>query len=122
LDDDMRNKFEIGTEWVDALRSGDYKQTQETLRSGDSFCCLGVLCDISKIGTWTDFDTYLLDEFDEDLETRIELEQELDNTELSDFLVSIGLEENKLIKLNDDSGYSFKQIADVIESSMNAQS
>ena len=37
---------------VTALRSGKYTQTQEHLRRGDSFCCLGVACDISKLGKW----------------------------------------------------------------------
>lgn len=33
--------------WVDALRSGKYKQGRHALRSSaDNFCCLGVLCDI----------------------------------------------------------------------------
>lgn len=38
--------------WVAALRSGDYKQASMALRVSDKFCCLGVLCDISKTGTW----------------------------------------------------------------------
>jgi hypothetical protein len=32
--------------WVNALRSGDYEQTTEALRTKSGFCCLGVLCDI----------------------------------------------------------------------------
>ena len=40
----------IKTKWVKALRSGQYDQTQgylcEISKKGDSFCCLGVLCDI----------------------------------------------------------------------------
>ena len=33
--------------WIDALRSGDYKQGRECLRTNDNeFCCLGVLCDL----------------------------------------------------------------------------
>jgi len=34
--------------WVDALRSGDYKQGRRALYDGvtDSFCCLGVACDL----------------------------------------------------------------------------
>ena len=32
--------------WVEALRSGKYKQGAGQLRTGDSFCCLGVLCDL----------------------------------------------------------------------------
>ena len=41
-------KPEIKTRWVEALRSGKYMQTQGTLRNGEGFCCLGVLCDIVK--------------------------------------------------------------------------
>lgn len=41
---------QIKQRWIDALRSGNYKQGKFWLRRGDkcesSFCCLGVLCDI----------------------------------------------------------------------------
>ena len=37
---------EIKRKWIEALRSGEYKQAQHQLRDGDRFCCLGVLCDI----------------------------------------------------------------------------
>lgn len=36
----------VKARWVAALRSGEYTQTQGALRRGDSFCCLGVLCDL----------------------------------------------------------------------------
>lgn len=42
-------KPELRTKWVDALRSGDYQQTQGALRKKNSeysYCCLGVLCQI----------------------------------------------------------------------------
>lgn len=43
---------EVKTQWVEALRSGQYKQGQEQLHKaspeGDRFCCLGVLCDLAK--------------------------------------------------------------------------
>lgn len=32
--------------WVAALRSGEYKQGLAALRIGDTFCCLGVACDL----------------------------------------------------------------------------
>ena len=32
--------------WVKALRSGDYKQGHGRLRTDDTFCCLGVACDL----------------------------------------------------------------------------
>lgn len=39
--------------WVEALRSGKYKQGQHVMRSGrDKFCCLGVACDISEEASW----------------------------------------------------------------------
>jgi hypothetical protein len=38
--------------WLEALRSGKYKQGTGCLRYEDDFCCLGVLCDISGQGEW----------------------------------------------------------------------
>ena len=35
---------EIGELWVTALESGEHVQGRGQLRSGDSYCCLGVLC------------------------------------------------------------------------------
>lgn len=39
-------KLSIAKKWIAALRSGNYKQAKETLRRGNSFCCLGVLCNL----------------------------------------------------------------------------
>lgn len=36
----------IKQRWLEALRSGEYKQTTENLQNSDGFCCLGVLCDL----------------------------------------------------------------------------
>lgn len=36
----------VKAKWVEALRSGWYTQTDGTLKQGNSFCCLGVLCDL----------------------------------------------------------------------------
>jgi len=41
-------KKQVAQKWADALKSGKYKQGKNVLRSGDSFCCLGVLCDIYR--------------------------------------------------------------------------
>ena len=38
--------------WVEALRSGEYDQTCEQLRTEGGFCCLGVACDISRLSEW----------------------------------------------------------------------
>lgn len=38
---------EIKNQWVAKLRSGEYEQGYNALRSKDNkYCCLGVLCDI----------------------------------------------------------------------------
>lgn len=45
----------IATKWTAALRSGDYSQTKEVLHKDASFCCLGVLCDLHRTevgGEW----------------------------------------------------------------------
>lgn len=34
-------------EWVEALRSGEYEQTRNWLRTTDGHCCLGVACDLA---------------------------------------------------------------------------
>ena len=36
----------LKAKWIAALRSGDYKQGQNFLAADDTFCCLGVLCDV----------------------------------------------------------------------------
>jgi len=34
--------------WVEALESGEFEQTQGALRAGDSYCCLGVACEVYR--------------------------------------------------------------------------
>ena len=41
----MKSK-KLKKEWISALESGDYKQGISTLRSFDTYCCLGVLDEI----------------------------------------------------------------------------
>jgi hypothetical protein len=38
---------EIKKRWVEALRSGKYKQGKHSLARGENFCCLGVLCELA---------------------------------------------------------------------------
>lgn len=46
------------TRWIDALRSGRYRQHKNQLKTeweGDkSFCCLGVLCEVKGTPSWGD--------------------------------------------------------------------
>lgn len=38
---------DIKVRWVEALRSGQYEQTEGLLANDNGFCCLGVLCEIA---------------------------------------------------------------------------
>ena len=37
---------EMRKQWIEALRSGDYKQGREYLCKDGNYCCLGVACDL----------------------------------------------------------------------------
>ncbi len=39
---------DIKAKWLEALRSGEYQQGRRQLRKGDTYCCLGVLCDLHR--------------------------------------------------------------------------
>ena len=47
-------------EWIKALESDNYQQARSTLKRADGYCCLGVACDLSELGTWTP-GTYRID-------------------------------------------------------------
>ncbi|WP_441235620.1 hypothetical protein [Bradyrhizobium sp. 930_D9_N1_4] len=39
----------LKAKWVEALRSGEYKQARNALRDGNRYCCLGVLCKVAGL-------------------------------------------------------------------------
>ena len=41
-------------DWIQKLKSGEYKQGKYYLRCGDEYCCLGVLCDLFDSSKWID--------------------------------------------------------------------
>lgn len=51
-------KTEIKKKWIEALRSGEYKQGRRMLKDNQGkFCCLGVLCDIYAKEKKVDWDS-----------------------------------------------------------------
>ena len=54
----------VKQKWVEALRSGDYQQTQGILKWRNCFCVLGVLCDVYRlekgIKGWSDQDYFFV--------------------------------------------------------------
>lgn len=43
---------DLQRKWLDALKSGDYKQAKGSLRTSSGYCCLGVACDIVDPDGW----------------------------------------------------------------------
>jgi len=112
---------ELTTAWIKALRSDDYKQTTGklfgTLDGGDSlfeenvgYCCLGVLCDISKKGDWEGF-SYVV-QFDEHTD---EWDADIDPTVFEQWTGLSEEAKRALIHFNDEDHYNFNAIADAIE-------
>jgi hypothetical protein len=105
-------KKEWATKWIKALRSGKYKQAKKCLRKDNAYCCLGVL-------------TKLLNPKHEDLKGDLRskgLELPEDVMEITgvtsgkgkcDFTI-VSTWQPDLARYN-DNGYSFKEIADIIE-------
>jgi hypothetical protein len=111
----------VKKQWIKALTSGEYKQARESLHvktlDGDSYCCLGVLCELA-IKAGVDI------EVREISETKIyggysgtipnAVRDWADITPLGSLIKSVG-EYTNLASLNDNAGYNFNQIAQVIE-------
>lgn len=107
--------------WIEALRSGEYEQTVGTLHNDEGFCCLGVLCDLAyKEGAVT---RTRIDDKCYGYGTRLEVGV------LPPEVVSwAGMEDDNpvvtedgdgnlfsLSELNDAEGWTFGEIADIIE-------
>ncbi len=67
------------TKLYDALLSGLYPQGRHRLRTGSKLCCLGVACEISKLGHWiTDPMAYGYESYEiGDMRERYELPREV---------------------------------------------
>ena len=110
----------VRTAWVEALRSGEYKKGIHSLRRNDTYCCLGVLCDVSGVGEWksiggTKYTTVYA----------YTTENEANHTTLPELVMNhVGLASDigrknegiltSLVAAN-DGGLNFNQIADIIE-------
>ena len=106
---------EIKTKWLEALRSGEYKQGKGILKDDkDNYCCLGVLCQIHSKETNTEWGVNEGNNLFNYLNDSFALPNVVFNwANLESQSPMIG--EISLIFSNDDLGYSFNQIADEIE-------
>lgn len=107
----------LKTEWIDALRSGKYRQTKGVLKRGAehggpfSYCCLGVLCEVQ--GAESSRETDCRDIFNY---------EERAYTPPFKFCGGLtGSEMDVLVSMNDSQGNNFAQIADYIEENISAE-
>lgn len=109
---------EIKERWVAALRSGDYKQSAGHLHRNNSFCCLGVLCDLAARDgiVRAEGESYVAVNNEDDdacsfLPVVVQEWAGLDSCNPS-------VKERQLATYNDSLAYDFKRIADLIEGSL----
>lgn len=112
---------DVKEDWLDALRSGEYDQTQGVLENKYGNCCLGVLCDILD-----DVERFKSDGgvFFKDVSLEKDSVSEFDTTCSVNLPGSIEARINlcyqdtiPLIEMN-DRGATFEQIADYIEAKL----
>lgn len=115
---------EVKKQWLEALRSGEYKQGKEYLRNGDQYCCLGVLCDLHSKETGTPWSEVL--DHDEQNVFRYESSASIPQSKVIEWS---GFDPNNvkikyknmsynIMFLNDSRGLSFSQLADLIEAQL----
>ncbi len=107
-------KQSVAKAWVKALRSGRYRQHRGKLRSRTgSMCCLGVLCEISKLSSWDKENNYAGSS--ELLPSKVEAWADMISMHGALPKGSVGVKANVNLADLNDSRYTFKQLADVIE-------
>jgi len=126
---------EFKAKWLEALRSGEFKQTTGTLRAGDSYCCLGVACEVARreglvkaewvkgtpVNPYINQDTFYFDEASGALPPSVSgyLTNEDDPvTKVTASDDDCEYSGRTLSALN-DSGMTFLEIADIIEKDIN---
>lgn len=131
---------EIKARWLAALRSGEYIQGHQRLRDGDGYCCLGVLCEIAVadgiVQREGDEGYVSVENCGDSSNTHLPIS--VASWASVDFMGDIARIKGeacpdagddphcgnpgcarcdivRLVELNDEKGYSFEQIAEVIE-------
>jgi hypothetical protein len=111
-------RSDLKKRWVEALRSGEYRQVRGNLRSDCGYCAIGVLCDLyakDKRKEWQyDDGLWFIIGYNMTLPDDVTTWAELTNSDIR----CIGLNDDSVIELNDTWGFSFDKIASCIEESI----
>lgn len=98
---------ELKDKWIKALRSGEYKQGKQLLRSGNNlYCCLGVLCEVmgTRATKPNDVNFYYYDGNSGALSDTLAIQAGLKHSD-----------QRVCVSMNDKDEFSFNQIADWLE-------
>jgi hypothetical protein len=103
------SKKSLRERWVEALTSGDYEQGEGALRRGRRFCCLGVALDLLEPDQW-----YVSDGSGD--ETGNWANRSNTGYPEDDQLEPFGIsrQEGRFLAEYNDQGYTFAQIAKII--------
>jgi hypothetical protein len=105
--------------WVEALRSGKYKQSTNRLQNldGVSYCCLGVACKVAE----EQGVSVIKDQFFPEILEGGSLDMQSGVKDFFGIVSNLGHFKDKgtnksLTYLNDQKNFTFEELADVIES------
>ena len=115
---------DVKEKWLEALRSGKYKQGTGALNKDGRFCCLGVLCDLFAEdddcnGAWQELDENALTFKPDGRPGRHaflpDAVAEWAGIEISPSDPFVSDDNDETLSQLNDSGRTFRQIADIIE-------
>lgn len=113
-------KPEYKARWAAALRSGQYKQTTQTLASKGCFCALGVACDLFAKEAGVEVKVKATGQsYDGSLASLpLKLQEYLELNGWGGFKEPIRIKDRDrydVVALNDEAKLTFPEIADIIE-------
>jgi len=110
-------KEDVKNKWVEALRSGKYKQGKRCLRNeNDEFCCLGVLCDLYDPNLWgkdNGNEKYRYD--NHPYRFSFPPTKVLQWSDMPKYTNDLNISVSLLIDMNDHQNKTFNEIADFLE-------
>lgn len=107
--------------FLEALRSGKYPQSTQRLRREDGFCCLGVACDVSELGTWAIYrpefqlGVAVLEYLGENSVLPVSVQDWLGMDDSNPRIARVNFIFRAASELNDNLEWDFDQIADAFE-------
>jgi hypothetical protein len=122
LEDELTEaEVQFTKDWISALRSGEYKQGREYLKTSEgNFCCLGVACELSEyyIPSKTEYSTCFAYEIEGAPRINYRSLSPYNTLVLKSCLGGSPLNYFESLSSLNDKGHSFEVIANLIEADL----